>query len=265
MSNTVNLDSRPWVELVDQYCDPITTRFDEALDAIERALGAKVVIASTRGSRRSLGPDHRIALGAVEHLVSLLTAGRSRPDGKSAAAGMGGVDIAAILIAGRQRMLKRLEEGTESDEAPIADTQPPEPPPPREWTSHKDYASGDQALAFLVAAREDRIRQLFQTGLEVIEGALLAQRSVRPKARRTEAIDAGPDYPTALRAMRLLALMMTAGRAIPPRKSPEERDWERNLAALLQAGRERVAKIRQEEEEERLRAGREGKAGEPTE
>jgi len=59
---------RRWTAVIDEHCEQFEAMFDLVLDVIERALEARRVIAPAKGVRRSLGPDHRIALAFAEQL-----------------------------------------------------------------------------------------------------------------------------------------------------------------------------------------------------
>ena len=164
--------------MVDEHCEQFEAMFDLVLDVIERGLEARRVIAPAKGVRRSLGPDHRIALTFAEQLIAMVTAGRPIPNRADGATGIGFGGLGAI-----RRFIEIIER-----EIPYV-WKTPRPLSP--WSSIEGYDK--QTLPILVATGKDRMEVLLRRGIATMRGGMLAQRVPAPVARLREAVDAGPD------------------------------------------------------------------------
>ena len=145
------------------------------------------MIAPTKGVRRSLGPDHRIALTFAEQLIAMVTAGRPIPNRADAAT--------VVCFQGIKELRRLIEIG----ETYVRKTPPRSLSP---WTSIEGYDEQKQVLPILVATRKDRMEVLLRRGIAAMREGMLAQRVPAPVARLREAVDAGPDSASPARSRR---------------------------------------------------------------
>jgi hypothetical protein len=97
----------------------------------------------------------------------------------------------------------------------------------REWASKIANApETQQIIASLAQAHAERIYDLFDQALRVIQQAFRARRTA---IRKGEVIDLGPDHYARLAAVGRLVQILTAGRPVP---KPEERKEERRTITL---------------------------------